>query len=95
MTYELRQGVVLTKICGEYLLIPDRQASEKCPSAKRLSIIGAALIENIQKKDPIEKICRVYEILGKKSPEEAKAKIYKMLSDLIKEGFIVPSDDNS
>lgn len=94
MTYELRQGIVFTRICGEYLLIPDRKASEICPSVKRLSILGAALIENIQKKDPIEKIYRVYEILGKKTPEEAKEKIDKMVFDLVQEGFLVSSEES-
>lgn len=94
MTYELRPGIVLTKICGEYMLIPSRQASESCPSLKRLGLIGASLIETINKKEPLDKVCKAYEILGNKTPEEAREKIRKMVDDLLREGFLIETMEN-
>ena len=94
MTYELRPGIVFTRICGEYMLIPSRQASDACPSLKRLGLIGAALIETIMKKEPLEKVCKAYEILGNKSPEEAREKVLKMIDGLIRQGFLIECSEN-
>ena len=94
MAYELRPGIVFTNICGEYLLIPNRQASEQCRTIKRLSLIGAALIETLKKKEPIEKVGKVYEILGKKSPEEATQKIMELAEKLYQEGYLVESTES-
>ena len=93
MTYELRKGIVFTKICGEYLLIPNRQASELSPAMKRLNLIGAALIETIIKKEPLEKVCRAYEILGRKTPEEAQEKIDQMIESLCHDNFLIKIEE--
>ena len=89
MTYELRPGIVYTKICGEYLLIPNRKAAETCPSIRHLNILGAVLIETIVDKKPMEKAYRVYEILSRKTTEEAHAKIDPLIEDLVREGFLI------
>ena len=94
MAYELRSGIVFTNICGEYLLIPNRQASEQCRTIKRLNLIGAALIETVIKKEPIEKVEKVYEILGKKTPEEAAQKVIEMAEKLYQEGYLVESTES-
>ena len=94
MNYQLRPGIVFTKICGQYLLIPDRAAAEACPHILRLNVISAALIENIQKEYPMEKIYQVYEILSRKSAEESHERIDRLADDLCRQGFLieVPGD---
>lgn len=88
MNYRLRQGIVFTKICGQYLLIPNRKASETCPHIKPLSIISAAMIENIQKGYPMEKIYQIYEVLSRKTKEESCKRIDQLAEELCKHGFL-------
>lgn len=94
MRYILRPGIVRTQICGAYLLIPDRMASEVCPHIQRLSIIMASAVEFIDKGEPYEKAYKISEILQKKSEEEAKDYIDTMCADLCEKGFLIRVEDD-
>ena len=41
--YRVRQDVILTQVCGEYILVSTKNAREHCPSAQHINK-GAALI---------------------------------------------------
>lgn len=88
MNYELSEGIVFTKICGGYFLIPNRQAAEEHPQIHQLSLFGAALMENIVSKKPIEDVVKAYKILTRKTEEESQKKISEMLEDFLEKGLI-------
>lgn len=89
MYYVLRPGVVKTKICGVFLLIPDRKASEICPRIQRLNLITALTLEVLEKREPIENAYRNYTYLSRKTMDEAKEKIDGILDDLCKKGYLI------
>lgn len=41
MSYTIQNGIVLTSVCGEYLLIATRAARNICPNIKKLNASGA------------------------------------------------------
>ena len=92
MTYELRPGVICTKVCDTYLLIPNREASEHCVGVQRVGLIAAAAVENIEKRQPVENIYKIYSILSKKPDDEVHEKIDGMLEDLCEKGYLIRVD---
>lgn len=95
MRYKLRPGVVALKICGVYLLVPNRAASEFCPGVQKVSLLLYAALELLERGDPMEKIYKMYEILTKQTPDAVKARVDGLLSDLCSKGFLVPVGDAS
>ena len=95
MHYIVRPGIVRAKICGVYLLIPDRAASEVCPYVQRISLLVSAAVEVIEKGQPVENIYTIYRILTKKPEEEVRAKVDGLLADLCGKGFLIRVEDDA
>lgn len=93
MRYVTRPGVVLTKICGTRLLVPDRQASEFCPYVIRLTLLWASTWEALQKGNSLEKICKAHSILTHVSEEEAKIKLDVFLAKMTEKGFLIQEEE--
>ena len=94
MRYQIRPGIVRTQICGAYYLIPTRKAADDCPSIMRLSIFTASAWELLE-KDREQDIYRVYEILTKKTAEESRAHVDKLLADLCARGYLIEAEDDA
>lgn len=92
MCYKLRPGVVTSKICGVYLLIPTRAVSEFCPGVQRVSLLLYAALELLERGEPMEKIYKMYEILTKQSPDAVKARVDGLLLDLYNKGFLIVTE---
>ncbi len=60
MRYKLTEGVVLTKVCGEHILIATKSAWDKCPYTKMISPLRAAfwkgLSEGLSDAEMIDKL---------------------------------------
>ncbi len=94
MTYKCRPGIVRVKICGEYLLTPTRAASEACPKVLRLSIMKAALWEELEKGHDGSVVVRAFHALSRKPEEEIRKKVDQALTELYEGGFIIRADEN-
>ena len=95
MHYIVRPGVVRTQICGVYLLIPDRKASEACPGVQRINFLLSAAVEELEKGHPVDNIYSFYRILSKKPEEEVRSKIDGILADLCDKGFLIRMEDDA
>lgn len=95
MRYKVRPGIVRAQICGVYLLIPDRAASEACPYIRRINLLLSAAVEVIEKGQPIEKIYTIYRILTKRPEEEIRQKVDRQLADLCDKGFLIRVEDEA
>ena len=93
MMYSVRKGVSRVQICGVFFLISNREASEFCPSIKKVNLLISAALEIIEKGDPVENIYKAYSILAKVDIDKAKVKIDKMLNDLYIQGYLVKGSD--
>lgn len=80
MKYRIRDGVVLTKICDEYLLISSKEARPYCPSVTQINDTAAYIWEMLEKgMDTNEMIMAV---LSEFELDE-DTDIYAMLSEYI------------
>ncbi len=89
MKYKVRDGIVLSKICDEYLLISGKDAREYCPSVTQINETGAYIWKMLEKGIDTNEM--VMSILSEFELDE-DADIYVMLNeytDLLKRnGFI-------
>ncbi len=95
MNYKIRSGIVRIKICGEYLLVPTRKASETCPKIMKLSLMGAALWEEIEKGNGTDNICIIFQKLAKKPREEIEARINSILEDLCEKSYLIRVEEET
>ena len=93
MKYKLRPGIVIAKVCGNNLLVPDRQASEKCPYILRISKLWAAHLTAMANGKPMDRIYTNHSIITKKSMEESQEAVDHFLSILFEKGFLIPVED--
>lgn len=54
--YKVRQDIVLTKVCGEYLLIATKSALNYCPAVQHISKSAALLWEKMESGATIEEL---------------------------------------
>lgn len=93
MNYKIRHGIIRTKICGVQMLVPTREASEKCPNVMQLSLISSIVWETIEKNMPMEKAHQACKILLRKSDEEVDARIKTIIDHFCEKGFLVIEGD--
>ena len=89
MKFKPRPGIVRTKICGQYILIPAREASDYCDRIIKLSLMGVALLEELEKGKGTDNICVFFQKLSKKSEKEVQSKIDRILSELYEKGYLI------
>ena len=94
MKYIQRPGVVLTKVCGTSLLVPNRAASEFCPYVIRLPFLPAGDWQALGNGKTVEMLYQGHSILKQISLEEAKAEVDKELASLCEKGFLIRVEDD-
>lgn len=95
MKYIQRPGVVLTKVCGTSLLVPNREASEFCPYVIQLSFLPAADWQALGNGKTIEMLYEGHRILRRISKEEAIEEVDAELSTLCDKGFLIRIEDET
>ena len=93
MSYSCRPGLVLTKICGLWLIIPTREAYEYCPEAVRMSLPAVFVWGLLQKHAPREKMLRVLQILTHKEDEEVSEMLQSMLDSFLSRNMILAVEE--
>ena len=88
MIYKLQPGIVDTSICGVYLLIPTRSASEVCPHIFRLSFLSELTWTLMKKEKPLEKIINIRTEFSRKTFKEEKERTEDLLRKLYEMGFL-------
>ena len=93
VSYYRRKGVILTKICDEFLLVASEQAREECPYVKQINQTAAFLWEELTDRISFEQMMKSlkdrYEISDMSSAREQT----KMFIDvMIKNGYIIAEE---
>lgn len=94
MKYIQRPGVVLTKVCGASLLVPNREASEFCPYVIQLPFLTAADWQALGNGRTVEMLYKGHMILRKMTMEEAAAEVDSELAVLCDKGFLIRVEDD-
>ena len=92
MRYVPRPGVVMTKVCGASLLVPNREASQACPHIVRLSGLLALDWNALAKGKELEILYKGHEILKRISYEEAVKEVDSSLAMLCEKGFLIAEE---
>ncbi len=92
--YRLRPGVVLTEICGEYLLVATPQAEAYCKFVNRVNETGGKILEYISHESLTiseigSKLNVDYEVIDKNSFIQD---VFGFLISLQENGYIVTED---
>ena len=96
MKYRARPGIVKTKICDQYVLIPTREASDACTTILPLPKLWAATWDAIITDYPMDKSVKIHMLLTRQSEEEVRKRISDFCKSLCKQGFLieVPDENN-
>ena len=88
--YRSRPGVVLTSVCGEYLLLAAKAAREHCPYMTQLSESSAflwkLLIDGAGEDELLRAVCAEYEI---DEPETARQGIETFIGQMLESGYLL------
>lgn len=95
MNYILRPGVIVTSICGEYLLVSSSACSEYCPRISQINEIAADICSELQKGHSIENINEYieesYEIDEKTNINEM---VKRFIEELYQRGYLIKVEEN-
>lgn len=88
--FETRPGVVLTQICGEYMLLAAKAAREHCPYMTQLTESSAFLWRELEKGTAPEELERAvleeYEI---EDPASAREAIRIFMEEMLQRGYLL------
>ena len=94
--YRTRPGVVLTSICGEYLLVSAKAARQDVPYLSQLNESSAFLWKILEKgadQEELEQAVREeYEITD---PAEAGAAIEAFVRQMLSAGYLLPEGEEN
>lgn len=90
--YRTRPGVVLTSICGEYVLVAAKAARDEVPFATQISESSAFLWKNlINGADEDTLAASVLEEYEIEDPRAARAAIRGFVGKMFELGYLVPA----
>lgn len=92
MKYVLRPGIIRVKVCGVFLLVPNRAASESCPQIRRIGLLGSALIDKLESDESLDTLYEAYRIIKKTSAEEARKAVDDLLASLVDAGYLIAAE---
>lgn len=95
MKYQQRPGIVITKICKRYVLIPTRAASEKCRQILPLSMSWAMTWDLIGKENDEDELIKMLAIFKKKPVEEICEELHQFCEKLSDLGFLIRVEDDA
>ncbi len=95
MKYMQRPGIVLTRICNYFVLIPTRAAFSECSTVRQLSFLWAATWKLLSKDNSDEDIMQVHRILTKRSDEEIRDRLERFYKEMYEAGFLIQTDDSA
>ena len=96
MKYVHRPGVVLTKICRQYVLIPNREAYACCKTVLPLPMLWASAWLNVPKENGEELTVKLFSIMTKKDIGQIRNEYRELCEKLAARGFLieVPEEEN-
>ncbi len=93
MRYKTRPGVVKVQICGSYLLVPNREASEYCQGVVQLKMLQTMGWEVLEAGGPVKDVYKLFSIFMRQPEEEVRSTVDTFLSRLREKGFLIAEDE--
>ena len=89
MQYAQRPGIVRTKVCEAYLLIPSRQAMPECNQIRKMNLLWISTWDALEKKLPFETVVKAHMGLTGRSEQECIQRIEHFYQELFEDGFLI------
>lgn len=95
MKYKTREGVVLTSVCGQYVLVAAKRARKKCPYISLINETAAFCWRLLEKGSTIDELVdhlgEEYEI---EDIPRVTDDISKMINRFMEEGYLIEGENN-
>ncbi len=92
--YKTRQGIVLTQIAGEYILVAAKALTGTCPYVTQINDSSAFLWERMKnsasEEELLEAVMEEYEI---DDPEELRTIIPSFLEEMNAKGYLICEEE--
>lgn len=93
MNYQIRPGVVLAEVCGEYLLLATLDASQYCPYVYQINETAAffwsLLEQQFTEKQIAEKAAEEYDV----SKELLHRDVRQFINTLLEKGYLLSKEE--
>lgn len=90
--FKIQEGIVFTEVCGEYVLVPLRQAWDACPCGKILNTTGAFFWRLIEKNGDVDWMVEQAAQHYHELPERIRPGLGAFLRELEQAGFLYEVD---
>ena len=94
MRYKTRKGIVMTSVCGQYILVSAKMAREHCPYITQINVTTAIcwkLLEEGSTADELaQHILKEFEV---EDTSRIKGDISGLLEQLLEGGYIIETDE--
>lgn len=90
MEYQVRKGIVLTKICDEYLLVAAKEARKYCPAVIQINETAAKIWELIRANKNTDEIIDYFsEMYEVDNSEEMVSKVTDFIRTMHDRGYLL------
>lgn len=87
--YQIRPGVVMAGVCGEYMLVATRRARGCCPYVKQLNSTGAFYWSLLEAGKDMEAMIRTASDTYGVAEERIRPGVAAFLASLCAEGYLL------
>lgn len=95
MKYQIRPGVVLSEVCGEYLLLATMEASRYCPYVYQINETAAFFCHLLKKPLTVDEIVTIaveeYEV----APDILRNDVKQLLRNLLEKGYLLEEEEKT
>ena len=90
--YKTRTGVVLTEICGEYLLVAAKALLDRCPYVTQVNESTAFVWKELKEGRTMEELLRAAVSEYGDDPGEIEASLGKIVKEMYGLGYLVTEE---
>lgn len=90
--YKLRPGVILTEVCGEYLLVATKEAKAFCPFVTQINGQAAAFWHILEKANTAPEILDQAAAVLEKDKKSVLVSWLAFLSKMSKAGYVLAEE---
>lgn len=90
--YKTRTGVVLTEICGEYLLVAAKALLDRCPYVTQVNESTAFVWKELKEGRTMEELLRAAVSEYGDDPGEIEASLGKIVKEMCGLGYLVTEE---
>lgn len=93
MKFRIRDGIILTSVCGQHLLVAAEAAREYCPYVTKINETAFYVLDKLQTGYSLEDLYRMIRGEFDTEDEDIESMINEYLSQLENSGYIIREEE--